>query len=139
MEAGEFEEQVDGKAKAAEPEERPEPMEIASEAAEIVADMDRIETEITSPEPGELEEIVLEEAPISEPAEEAKPAKAVESIPPPAEMKVADTGEEEAVEETPESPAEEAGGEKLKDDEPVGEDGSLESILADMKKKGKNT
>ena len=123
--------------------------EIASEAAEIAAEVNQIEVEVTSTEfkPEEAE---------SEPAEkeikEAAPVAAEVEVEPEKEALSAEIGAEEvtapAETEAPEeAPLEEEKAEEEKTTsrveeeqiESTGEPGSLESILADMKRKGQKT
>jgi len=124
---------------------------IASEAAEIAAEVKRIEAEVTStqfkpeeaePEAGE-DEAKRSSPPEIEVEEEVPPAEIeVEEMAPSAE---AEEGEEVPVEEDkaeevpPAPPVEEEEAAVEEQAEPAGEPGSLESILADMKRKGQKT
>ena len=142
VEAQEFEAQLSDVEAAGAEEEIVATAVIVSEAAEIAAEVEQIQVEVTSTE------FKPEEA---EP--EAGPAKVEEAIPleveveetPPAEEKVEeaapsevdDTTEEAAAAETEEEEAVEE--EREEQEEQIGEPGSLESILADMKRKGQKT
>jgi small subunit ribosomal protein S1 len=153
VDAEEFEESL-AEEGTAEPAEAPVAMvDIASEAAEIAAEVENIEAEVTAAEQAseieseaaafvemEVEEVAeaieeaIEEAIVEAVAEEAieevvEEAEAVEAIAP-TEEEVAEASEEPEPVEAGEVEAEEA----LREE--AGEDGSLESILADMKRKG---
>ena len=123
--------------------------EIASEAAEIAAEVNQIEVEVTStefkPEEAEsepAEKEIKEAAPVAaevevEPEKEALSAEiGAEEVTAPAETEAPEEApleEEKAEEEETTSRVEE---EQI---ESTGEPGSLESILADMKRKGQKT
>ncbi|MBU4193995.1 MAG: 30S ribosomal protein S1, partial [Actinobacteria bacterium] len=122
VEAEEFEEQVSGTTPVVEAEERPALAEIASKAAEIAAEVGRIESQLASPE--------YKETPVAEVVE--PPVEPVVEEEPVAEVDVASTTPEEAEAAV----GQEEAGEEEAPEEPAVEDGSLESVLADMKKKG---
>ncbi|MBU4173681.1 MAG: 30S ribosomal protein S1 [Actinobacteria bacterium] len=135
VEAEEFEERLSGKAPEEEADKKPALTEIVSDAAEILAEVERIESQVASPEYEEATEAEKEEppaAPAPETVEEAAEVVSGEETP----------VEEEKQEEAEETPAEEGTtespeiGEEETPEKPVAEDGSLESVLADMKKKG---
>ncbi|MBU4178460.1 MAG: 30S ribosomal protein S1 [Actinobacteria bacterium] len=135
VEAEEFEERLSGKAPEEEADKNTALTEIVSDAAEILAEVERIESQVASPEYEEATEAEKEEppaAPAPETVEEAAEVVSGEETP----------VEEEKQEEAEETPAEEGTtespeiGEEETPEKPVAEDGSLESVLADMKKKG---
>jgi small subunit ribosomal protein S1 len=140
VEAHEFEEQLTGVEVAEVAEEAPAPAEIASEAAEIAAEVDQIEAEVISTEfkpeeaaPQVAEEEKTEAPPAETEAEEAaSPAEveAVEEVP---------VEEEKVEEEPPAAPVGQDEDAPEEQAEPTGEPGSLESILAEMKRKGQKT
>ena len=155
VEAKEFEAQLKVAETGEGTEEITETDEIASKAAEIAAEVEQIEAEVTSTEfkPDEVEPDVEEEK-----GEEAASAGVEEEIKPeeegpPAEIEAeevttpveAETEEEVSVEEKkdeevpPASPVEDEEPAIEEEAGPTGEPGSLESILADMKRKGQKT
>ena len=151
VETQEFEAQLNDSEVSEVAEEITTTAEIASEAAEIAAEVKRIEAEVTStqfkpeeaePEAGE-DEAKGSSPPEIEVEEEVPPAEIeVEEMAPSAE---AEEGEEVPVEEEkaeevpPVPPVEEEEAPVEEQAEPAGEPGSLESILADMKRKGQKT
>ena len=151
------------------PEQEAAPVDVASEAAEIAAEVEGIEASVTASEYEAAEEAVAEaieeaeveaveeaieeaveeavEEAIEEAVEEAieeavveAEVEAVEEAIEEAEVEAVAEAVEEAVEEVEAEAADEEdseGGEKLEADKiDTTEDGSLESILADMKRKG---
>ena len=145
VEAQEFEAQLSDVEAAGAEEEIVATAEIVSEAAEIAAEVDQIQVEVTSTEfkpeeaepeagPAKVEEAipleveVEETPPAEEKVEEATPSEVEDTT---EEAAAVETEEEEAVEEEQEEQEEQA--------EQIGEPGSLESILADMKRKGQKT
>ena len=152
VEAKEFEAQLTESEAGEVEKEVPATAEIASEAAEIAAEVNLIEAEVTSTEfkPAEAEPQAEHEEKIEEPPAEAEvevekevPTAEAEEAPAPVEAEV-EKEEEVIIEEVqaeegpPAAPAEEeaAAEEQV---EPTGEPGSLESILAEMKRKGQKT
>ncbi len=136
VEAEEFEERLSGKAPEEKAEKKPVLTEIVSEAAEIVAEVDRIESQVASPAYEEATEAEKEEPPAARETSEIVTEAAVVVTEEETSMekeKQEEAGETPDGEVTTESPEI---GEEETPEKPVAEDGSLESVLADMKKKG---
>jgi small subunit ribosomal protein S1 len=125
---------------------RPPVEEIALEAAEIAAEVSGITEETEPMEPEVVEGEEATELEVSQQAEAAVEEVVPEE--PPAQESTVETLSEQAEEGSPEEESEmvepssdesagaEASGEALNDPPDESEEGSLESILADMKKKG---
>ena len=136
VEAEEFEERFSGKAPEEKADKKPALTEIVSDAAVILAEVNRIESQVAFPEYEEATEAEKEEPPAARAAPET--AAEADEVVTEEEASV----EKEKQEKAGETPAEEGTTESLEigeeetPEKPVAEDGSLESVLADMKKKG---
>ncbi|MCJ7652124.1 MAG: 30S ribosomal protein S1, partial [Actinobacteria bacterium] len=143
VEAQEFEAQLSDVEAAGAEEEIIATAVIVSEAAEIAAEVEQIQVEVTSTEfkpeeaepeagPAKVEEAIPSEVEV----EEAIPSEVEVEETPPAEEKVEEAAPSEVEDTTEEAAAAETEEEEAVEEEQIGEPGSLESILADMKRKG---